>query len=504
MKRTCPVAGIVSVATTAVLTCSLVAMEATQGELDDDLAAVLARAGFTGTMESMLEARLGRPVDEQLANLGRVLFFDKIGALHSDNACAGCHSPTAGFGDTQSIAIGVQNNNLVGRNRSGPRNQRRSPSVVNTAFYPNLMWDGRFFAPSDDPFDNSQGFAFPLPEGVTLFPAHDPVIKTLLAAQAHIPPTELIEVAGFTGTAGTIGPEFDQFDDGMGSAVPPPDESGFRNEPIRQALLERLNDSSAYRALFGEAFPEVQYGASIDFSMFGRAVAEFEFTLTFANAPIDRFARGERTAMSVQEKKGALLFFGDAGCIQCHAVRGRSNEMFSDFEMHVVGVPQIAPEFGVGTGNVIFHGPGEDEDFGREQTTGDPADRYRFRTSPLRNVAVQPAFFHNGSFTRLEDAIRHHLDVFESAYRYRAASAGPDRDLTRRLGPIQPVLDRLDPILMSPRFLRDDDLQNLVAFVRSGLLDPRALPQNLCGLVPTVLPSGMPPLRFEQCPQAGR
>jgi hypothetical protein len=94
--------------------------------------------------------------------------------------------------------------------------------------------------------------------------------------------------------------------------------------------------------------------------------------------------------------------------------------------------------------------------------------------------------------------------VFESAYRYRAASAGPDRDLTRRLGPIQPVLDRLDPILMSPRFLRDDDLQNLVAFVRSGLLDPRALPQNLCGLVPTVLPSGMPPLRFEQCPQAGR
>jgi cytochrome c peroxidase len=118
-------------------------------------------------------------------------------------------------------------------------------------------------------------------------------IKTLLAAQAHIPPTELIEVAGFTGTAGTIGPEFDQFDDGMGSAVPPPDGSGFRNEPIRQALVERLNDSSAYRALFGEPFPEVQHGASIDFLMFGPAVAEFEFTLIFANAPIDRFARGE-------------------------------------------------------------------------------------------------------------------------------------------------------------------------------------------------------------------
>ena len=37
----------------------------------------------------------------------------------------------------------------------------------------------------------------------------DPVIKTLLAAQGHLPPTELVEVAGFTGTAGTIGPEFE-------------------------------------------------------------------------------------------------------------------------------------------------------------------------------------------------------------------------------------------------------------------------------------------------------
>jgi len=38
------------------------------------------------------------------------------------------------------------------------------------------------------------------------------------------------------------------------------------------------------------------------------------------------------------------------------------------------------------------------------QATGDPADRYAFRTAPLRNVALQPAFMHNGAFVRLEDA----------------------------------------------------------------------------------------------------
>jgi cytochrome c peroxidase len=37
----------------------------------------------------------------------------------------------------------------------------------------------------------------------------------------------------------------------------------------------------------------------------------------------------------------------------------------------------------------------------------------------------------------------------------------------------------------------------LVAFVRNGLLDPRARPQNLRRLVPETLPSGRPPLTFE-------
>ena len=33
-------------------------------------------------------------------------------------------------------------------------------------------------------------------------------------------------------------------------------------------------------------------------------------------------------------------------------------------------MPQIAPFFGLGKGNTIFDGPGEDEDFGLEQVSG--------------------------------------------------------------------------------------------------------------------------------------
>jgi cytochrome c peroxidase len=480
--------------------------------LDDRLMSMLSAAGFTGriqqTYQARIEATLGRPLDPRLAEIGRLLWFDSIHSLHADNTCAGCHSPTNGFGDSQPMAIGVQSNGVVGPGRTGPRNQRRSPLVINTALYPTLMWNGRFNAASGDPFDASQGFRFPAPESDLRFSAANNSahgVSHLLQAQAHMPPTELIEVAGFTGTCpagvpdATLGPAFCQFDDGLGERVPLPDPStGFRNEPIRQAALELLNATPAYRQLFGEVFPDVRRGAPIDFFMFGKAIAEFEFTLVFADAPLDRFARGDNGAMTAAEKRGALLFFGRAGCVSCHAVAGRANEMFSDFAEHVVGVPQIAPAFGAGTDNVIFDGPAADEDFGLEQVTGNSSDRYMFRTAPLRNLAVSPAFFHNGAFMRLEDAIRFHLNVIAGSRAYDPVSAGVPDDLARRVGPRIPVV-LLDATLRRPEPLAPRDLDDLVAFVRDALHDARVNAKELCQLVPSSVPSGRPILTFEAC-----
>lgn len=60
----------------------------------------------------------------------------------------------------------------------------------------------------------------------------------------------------------------------------------------------------------------------------------------------------KRAAMTMAEKRGALQFFGDGKCVSCHAVRGKSNEMFSDFDEYVIDVPQIVPL----VGNVTFDG----------------------------------------------------------------------------------------------------------------------------------------------------
>jgi cytochrome c peroxidase len=430
--------------------------------LTRELNVKLHELGFTGRIEDTLEDRLGRHIDNELADLGRLLWFDTIGGLNNDNTCAGCHSPTNGFGDTQSIAIGIENNGIVGPHRTGPRNQRRTPLMINTAFFPTLMWNSRFASLSNDPFDNSAGFIFPPPEGLTLS-----YLPQLLVAQAFIPPTERVEVAGF-------------------------DFPGD-NFAIRDEVLRRLNEIDEYRMLFGNSFPEVKGGAPINFDMFGKAIAEFEFSMVFADAPIDRFARGNKNALTDSQKKGALLFFGKAGCVVCHAVSGQSNEMFSDFKQHVLGVPQIVPS----VGNVVFDGPGANEDFGLEQVTGDPSDRYKFRTSPIRNVALQPTFMHNGAFTRLEDAIRHHLDVFRSARNYNPTAAGVAPDLRGPLGPIEPVLAHIDPLVAHPTRLTNDEFNWLVDFVRNGLLDDGADAQHLRSLAPIRVPSGRPVLTFE-------
>jgi cytochrome c peroxidase len=432
------------------------------GKINRQLTARLRELGFTGKIESTLEQRLGHSINPELAGLGRLLWFDTLTGLNNDNTCGGCHSPTNGFGDTQSIAIGIENNGIVGPHRTGPRNMRRTPMAINTAFFPNLMWNSRFASLSNNPFDNSQGFQFPDPEGLSLSP-----LSHLLVAQAFIPPTERTEVAGFA----FVGDNF----------------------AIRDEVLRRLNADNNYRGLFGELFPAVHNGGPITFQMFGQAIAEFEFTLTFANAPIDKFARGDTEAMSDDQKQGALLFFGNARCVQCHAVSGTSNEMFSDFADHVIGIPQVVPA----VTNNNFDGAGVNEDFGREEITGDARDRYKFRTSPLRNVILQPTFFHNGAFTNLEDAIRHHLNVFDSARNYRPTAQGLAPDLAGPVGPIEPVLERVDPILSTPIQLGQQEVRQLVDFVANGLLDKRARPEKLRKLVPASVPSGRATLTFE-------
>jgi cytochrome c peroxidase len=431
-------------------------------ELDRQLMLELQMSGFTGRIEERLTEMLGRPIDARLADIGRLLFFDPILSITQDNSCSGCHGPNVSFNDSQPISIGVDNNGAVGPRRTGPHNLRRAPSIINAALYPNLMWEGRFAARSLSPFDNSLGFVFPDPEGEDLsFMDH------LLGAQAFTPVVSAMEMTGF-------------------------DFPGSHDE-IRAEIAARVDAIPGYRNRFAEVFPDIEAGGALTYGHIGSAIAEFGLTLVRADAPVDRYARGDTAALTEEQKRGGILFYEPlASCTECHITAGFTNEMFSDFESRVLAVPQVVPN----VTNATFDGPGHNEDFGLERVTGDPADRYKFRTTPLRNLIYSPSLMHNGAFVCLEDAIRHHIDPRGSLEAYNTDHL--PASLQGAPGPFEPMLERLHTIGRQPgRVLTDDQYRQLTDFVGLGLSDPDAAPDALRHLIPASVPSGLPVHDFD-------
>ena len=88
--------------------------------------------------------------------------------------------------------------------------------------------------------------------------------------------------------------------------------------------------------------------------------------------------------------------------------------------------------------------------------------------------------------------MRYHLNAIGSAASYNPVAAGLDADLQGPQGPIASVLARIDPALTTPITLSSDEFEQLIAFLRTGLLDPKANAHDLRKLIPAQLPSGRP------------
>src|SRR5262249_37192358 len=117
-----------------------------------------------------------------------------------------------------------------------------------------------------------------------------------------------------------------------------------------------------------------------------------------------------------------------------------------------------------------------------------------------RNIAVQAAYMHDGVFRTIKEAIQHHLDVVASLDSYDPTQEGLPPDLRGPIGPIEPMLARLDPLVSTPRTLSSRPLDELVPFVGKGLSDRRARPQNPQTFVPKEVPRGCSTLTFEFSP----
>ncbi len=186
--------------------------------------------------------------------------------------------------------------------------------------------------------------------------------------------------------------------------------------PAPGVVLDRVESLSDYDGLFEAAF-----GRGPSMETLGMALATYVRSLVSGNSAFDRWRYGrEDDALSASAKRGFALFTGKAGCASCHQV-GERNALFTDQLLHNTGLGwynTMKKE----TGNRTVHlAPGVElevdktivdavsgqpqGDLGLYEITENPADRWKYKTPSLRNVALTAPYMHDGSLATLADVI---------------------------------------------------------------------------------------------------
>ncbi len=368
----------------------------------------------------------GAPSEDKV-ELGRFLMFDKILSGNQNISCATCHHPLTNTGDGLSLptgegarGLGITRDTGSGADAVVERVPRNSPHVWNEGAreFTTLFHDGRL--------ELNDGFpsGCKTPAGANL-PYN---LENIVACQAMFPVTSPTEMAGQAGE----NPIADAASDGN---LAGPDG-------VWEQLAERLQGIPEYVDMFTVAFDDIDNASDITYGHAANAISAFERVFWRADdSPFDRYLRGNKKAMSKNAIKGMELFYkGRNGngkgkgkgkgksiaCADCH-----SGVLQTDHGFHSIAMPQI----GAGRGD----GFDQHEDFGHEQVTGDSADRYKFRTPSLRNVALNAPYGHTGSYNTLRAIVEHHIDTVKGINNY---------DQSQAKLPSRPDLDALDFIVM--------------------------------------------------------
>jgi cytochrome c peroxidase len=287
--------------------------------------------GIASALPQAVDAPADNPAGPAKVALGRLLFWDPILSGNKDVACATCHHPDFGYAENLDISIGVNGIGLgTARKFATPNSipfvKRNSQSLLNTAFN-GIDREGHY-----DP---------------STAPMFWDIRSVGLEAQALEPIKTFEEMRG----------------------------NAYSQEQALDSVVARLKTIPEYGTLFTKAFGNSQ---AISSGNLGKALAAFERTLVANNSPFDRQMRGDKNAMTEAQIRG-MAQFERVGCGNCH-----NGPMFSDYKLHVLGVPD--------------NGKLPVSDSGANGT-------YAFRTASLRGLAFTAPYMHSGVFSTLEDVL---------------------------------------------------------------------------------------------------
>ena len=365
------------------------------------------------------------PLNRQKVELGKLLFHET--ALASEGnfeetintySCASCHHAPGGFQANvpQGIGDGGMGFGITGEARFfNPLCEKedidvqpiRTPSTLNTAYQKNMLWNGQFGATGVNVGTESQ------------WTAGTPIESNFLGYEG-------LEIQGI---------------------------AGLGVHRFGLSISQDFIMNTEYKELFDVAFPEIPEDERYDKEFAGLALAAYERTLLANQSPFQNWLKGDKNALTNNQKEGALVFFNN-NCVSCH-----NGPALSSMEFHALGFADLE-----NSPNVI-NIPAENAlDRGRGSFTGNPDDDYKFKVPQIYNLKDSKFYGHGASFTSLQELIE-----------YKVKGVPENADVPQ--------------IKLSPEFkdlgLTQIEINNLVDFIENGLYDP-----NLMRYEPAALPSG--------------
>ncbi len=367
------------------------------------------------------------PITNAKVQLGQLLFHETALALDAEMpqgigtySCSSCHHAGAGFqaGIRQGIGEGGVGFGSAGEGRGRDPNYPlrlvdvqpiRTPTILNVAYQENLGWNGQFGATGLNV--NTKYAWMPGPRAFNRFGFQGTETQAIAAADVH-----RLSVEG---------------------------------------LMEQYPE---YRELFDRAFPNVPEPRRYAIRYAGLAIGAYERTIFPNQAPFQQWLRGHKEALSEEEKQGAIVFFGKAGCVTCH-----NGPALNSMQFAAMGMNNL---FQSGHDDVLLVGADSLENQGRGGFTRRMEDMYAFKVPQLYNLSDARFYGHGASFSTIRDVVAYMNQAEPENMRI------PRNRLSPAFRPLRLTESEIDAITaFLTRSLRDADLERYV---------PSLLPSNAC------------------------
>lgn len=307
------------------------------------------------------------PLTEEKVELGKMLFFETgLGTLSNyaegrqTYSCSTCHVPRAGYlpGRAQGIADGAFGFGSNGEYRETFSTYKdneldiqgaRPLSVLNVAFVTNSTWSGKFGA---NYVNVGTEYAWSKEEATMI---------------NHL---------------------------GM---------DGLESQNIEGLKIHRMAVDLetvvelGYKDMFDAAFPDFQESERYSLMTASFAISAYLRSLLTTQAPYQMWLKGDKSALTERQKKGAMLFFGKAGCYRCH-----QGPALNAVKFYALGVSDLFENSDSKNTDV-----NDIRNFGRGGFTGKKEDLYKFKVPQLYNLKYGQFFFHGSSKSNMWGVIEY-------------------------------------------------------------------------------------------------